>query len=297
MVNAELLFPEWEGLKPQRRQFIFEQLTRYFLSPLLAVDQLKPVTVDYFGQTLNTFDALIGGEWLRFVPGRREVSLGVDRHEPVIAELLAQLPPAALSPKRVVAMPPMLVARQAVPVNEEVIGQVNLLTQVFKGNHFAYVPYKPAVLSLLRPTVTSVDPEAQPTWAPVLASGKVVLRQASAHHYQVRLRHDWDQAGLAKALGGFGFSLPTEDQYEYLQGGGFDQLFTWGNHLPKTLPAYLPNRFGLTIPTQTSTPELVAEAVAKRGAGLLGWSPYYRAAENVPFAAHTYRKVAVISLD
>ncbi|MCI1986747.1 MAG: hypothetical protein LKJ69_07115 [Lactobacillus sp.] len=297
MVNAELLFPDWEGLKPQRRQFIFEQLTRYFLSPLLSVDQLKPVAVNYFGQTLNTFDALIGGEWLRFIPGRQTVTLGVDRTAPAIAALLDQLPAGELSPQRQVMMPPMLVARQAVPVNEEVIGQVNLLTQVFKGNHFAYVPYKPTVLALLHPTVTSVDPEAQPTWAPVLASGRVRLIQASAHHYQVRLQHDWDQAGLTKALGGFGFSLPTEDQYEYLQGGGFDQLFSWGNQRLKTLPAYLPNRFGLTIPTHAAVPELVAEGVTKRGDGLLGWSPFYRAAQPAAFADHTYRKVAVVSLD
>ncbi len=297
MVNTELLLPEWSGLKPDRRRFIFEQLTRYFLSPLLAVDALKPVSVDYFGQTLNTFDALIGGEWLRFIPGQREVALGVDRQAPAVAPVLAQLPAGELSSERTVTVAPMLVARQTVAVQEEVIGQINLLTQVFKGNHFAYVPYKPTVLALLRPQVNSVDPTAQPTWAPVLTSGQVVLRQASAHHYQVRLRHDWDAQTLQKALGGFGFTLADEDQYEYLQGGGLRQLFPWGNQLAEPLPAYLPNRFGLTIPTKDSRPEWLLDAYDKRDDSPLSWAPAYRAPAQAAFATHVYRKVAVISLD
>ncbi|WP_461214338.1 hypothetical protein [Lacticaseibacillus sp. GG6-2] len=297
MVNTELLLPEWSGLKPDRRRFIFEQLTRYFLSPLLSVDTLKPVSVDYFGQTLNTFDALIGGEWLRFIPGQQDVTLGVDPQASTVAGVLAKLPAGKFSPKRTVMIPPMLVARQTVPVQEEVIGQINLLTQVFKGNHFAYVPYKPTVLSLLRPQVTSVDPTAQPTWAPVLSSGQVILRQASAHHYQVRLRHDWDAKALQKALGGFGFTLANEDQYEYLQGGGLPQLFPWGNQLLEPLPAYLPNRFGLTISTKETRPELLLTAPDKRDESPLSWAPAYRAQQAAAFDAHVYRKVAVVSLD
>lgn len=297
MANTELLLPEWTKLAADRRRFIVEQLARYFLSPLLAVDALKPVTVDYFGQTLNTFDALIGGEWLRFVPGVSAADLGIDPADPLIAPLLAKLPAGQLSAPRTVAISPMLVARQSVPVQEEVIGQINLLTQVFKGNHFAYVPYKPTVLSLLRPQLDSVDPAAQPTWPATLTSGHVVLRQSSTHHYQVRLRHDWDAQALQKSLGGFGFTLPDEDQYEYLQGGGLAQLFPWGNQLIKHLPPYLPNRFGLTVKTADHTPELIKGGVDKRDDNPLSWSPFYQAPKQAAFGAHVYRKLAVISLD
>lgn len=61
MAQADLLLPQWASIDPDRQKFILQQLTRYFLSPLLSVDALVPVSVDYFGQTLNTFDTLIGG--------------------------------------------------------------------------------------------------------------------------------------------------------------------------------------------------------------------------------------------
>lgn len=296
MAQADLLLPQWASIDPDRQKFILQQLTRYFLSPLLSVDALVPVSVDYFGQTLNTFDTLIGGQWLRFVPGALQVPLGVDREDSATKALLAQLPDAHLSPKRFVDIPPMLVARQAIPVSEQVIGQVNLLTHVFRGNHFAYVPYKPTVLALLNRHADSLDPEAG-SWPPLLESGHVRLIQQSAHHYQVRLVHDWTAQSLIKALGGFGQSLPNEDQYEYLQGGGIAQVFPWGNQNLDELPAYLPNRFGLTVKTSDPAPELLLVGPDKRGEGLLQWSPAYRAVEEVPFVQHTYRPVTLITVD
>ncbi|WP_125709527.1 hypothetical protein [Lacticaseibacillus porcinae] len=296
MAQADLLLPQWASLASDRQKFILQQLTRYFLSPLLSVDALVPVSVDYFGQTLNTFDTLIGGQWLRFVPGAMQVPLGVDRDDAATKTLLAQLPEAELSPKRYVDIPPMLVARQAIPVNEQVIGQVNLLTQVFRGNHFAYVPYKPTVMTLLNRHAQSLDPNAQ-SWPPILESGHVRLIQQSPHHYQVRLVHDWDAQALTKALGGFGQTLPNEDQYEYLQGGGLAQVFPWGNQLVDELPPYLPNRFGLTVKTNDASPELLLVGPDKRGEGLLQWSPAYRSLHDAPFAQHTYRPVTLITVD
>lgn len=296
MAQTDLLLPQWASLAQERQRFILQQLTRYFLSPLLSVDALTPVSVDYFGQTLNTFDVLIGGQWLRFVPGALNVPLGVDRDEPNVQALLSQWPKAQFSPKRVVDMPPMLVARQAVPVQEQVIGQVNLLTHVFHGNHFAYVPYKPTVIALLSRHVDSLAPDAE-SFAPVLESGHVRLIQQSAHHYQVRLVHEWDAQKLRKSLGGFGQTLPNEDQYEYLQGGGIAQVFPWGNQVVKALPAYLPNRFGLTIKTSDAAPELLLAGPDKRGTGLAQWSPAYRAEKTLPFEAHTYRPLTLITID
>ncbi|WP_164510080.1 hypothetical protein [Lacticaseibacillus yichunensis] len=309
MASQDLLMDNWRLLPDDRRRFIFEQLTRYFLSPLLAVDALVPVSVSYFGQVLQTFDALIGGEWLRFVPGQRHVKLGIETPLPTelagLAESLglsSQEMRDQLSAPAVVDLPPMLVARSSVASDEEVIGQINLTTQVFRGNHFAYVPYKPTVLSLIEPRTTSLDPAAQEPWPAVLTAGQVVLRLASSHHYQVALKHRWTKAALVKQLGGFGFALPTARDYEWLLGGGFLQLFAWGNAVPETLPAYLPNRFGLTFPTQRSSAELtqgdeVAAAPYQKGDSLLKLSPFYRAAVAQPFEQQRYRKLVRIELN
>lgn len=311
MARSELMMPSWQQLTPQRRQFVFEQLTRYFLSPLLGLDAITPVQVNYYGQVLQTFDVLLGGEWMRFIPGQVDVALGVTFPlPPEQAQLLASLAVSSkfarrhLSPRRIVSLPPLLVARKAVSIDEEIIGQINLTTQVFRGNHFAYVPYKPTVLHLLEPAVAGVDPAQSPTWPPQLEAGHVRMHLISPHHYQVGIRRDWNAAMLRQKLSGFGFCLPTEDQYEYLMGGGLTQLFGWGNQSLESLPAYLPNRFGLTLPTRARQPELLSESVDKssgltaspQGRQWLSFSPFYRQAQG-PFGHHSYRKVAVISVD
>jgi len=77
MAVNELTLPTWNSLDEKRQRFIFQQLTRYFLSPLLTVDEIRPVTATFYGQTLHTFEAMIGGEWVRLIPGMAQSELGV----------------------------------------------------------------------------------------------------------------------------------------------------------------------------------------------------------------------------
>ena len=70
-----------------------------------------------------------------------------------------------------------------------------------------------------------------------------------------------------------------------------------GNQNLDELPAYLPNRFGLTVKTSDTAPELLLVGPDKRGEGLLQWSPAYRAVEDVPFIQHSYRPVTLITVD
>lgn len=310
MPKVELMLSEWNGLAPERQRFIATQLSRYFLSPLLAVDAIVPVAVDYFGNQLRTFDILIGGEWMRFVPGMRAVPLGVK--QPVPAEMQGVLTALGvseavagrrLSPASVRDMPPMLVARASVKTSEEVIGTIDLTTQVFSGDHFAYVPIKSQVLALLRPKAQGLTPTRGGDFAPRLENSQVVLRLAGEHVYQVAVKRNWDQPTLVKRLSGFGFTLPDEREYEYLMGGGLDSLFGWGNRLPEPGLRYVPNRFGLTVPVQRSGAELVRSAFAKsapvadsaQGQDLLPLSPFYRTRLG-EFATMRYRKIAKIEL-
>lgn len=311
MARTELLLAGWRELSPQRQRFVFEQVTRYFLSPLLTIDAIRPVSTTYFGQVFHTFDALIGGEWLRFIPGQNSVMLGVPRpFSAAVKEVLTQLgvpsqaAAALLAPEQVVDIPPMLVARQSIPLGWQAIGQINLTTQVFRGNHFAYVPYKPTVLQLLQPRVTGVAPSDTPTWPPVLKSGDVMLRLSSSHHYQVLLRQSADHDGLLKTLGGFGYTLPDHAQYQYLLGGTSQSLFTWGNQLLTEWPTYVPNRFGLTVPLRRDGGEALRDgrppvsmmvSAHPTGQSLLALSPFFTGNQTVGVTTR-YRKIAIVRL-
>ncbi|WP_225048892.1 hypothetical protein [Lacticaseibacillus kribbianus] len=302
MAELALLFPEWNALDDKARQFAAAQLGRYFLSPLLAVDAIEPVTVATFGQTLHTFDFLIAGEWLRFVPGAAGVPLGVTWPLPepmqAVGRALGLNQAAAenhLSPAGRFDLPPMLVARTPIESALEVIGQLDFITGKFRGNLLAYTKLAGSVQSLLTPGPDGSLP-------PVIETDQLRLRQASATAYQVALKHDWDLPQLQHRLGGFGFALANEREYEYLMGGGFPQLFAWGNQLPGELN-FVPNRFGLTVPLRRPGSELIAEGWAKSralagqptGQGRLALSPFYRATPG-PFAKTMYRKIVRIAL-
>ena len=138
-----------------------------------------------------------------------------------------------------------------------------------------------------------------------MTSGSVILRLASAHHYQVSISKNWQKSELQKALSYFGFRLPTQDQYEYLQGGGVTSLFSFGNTLPADMPRYLPNRFGLTVPVTRSGSELIQEAMQKStplsaqptAKEALALSPFYQLAGEGNMGTALYRRVATITMD
>lgn len=295
MVQADLWWPTWQTLPWKRQALWIHQISRYFLSPLLAVDDTVRVNVAYFGQTFTTYDLLCGGEWLRFIPGARHVLLGAPTPLPTAWQAL--LGAATLSPQTAVDVSPMLVARKAVPSLEQVIGRIDLTTQRFSGDHFTYVPVKPAVLAALQQA-------GEQNWPATVSGQGVSLHRQSDHHYQVAIRQDWQRAGLIHGLHRYGFDLLTEHQYEYVMSGGLAQATPWGNTLPAPLPRYVPNRFGLTVPVARAGSELIAEEWGKStalqpplaAAQVAALSPWFRTPAPA-FATSTYRKVAVIRLD
>lgn len=50
MAVNDLTLPTWNTLDEARQKFIFQQLTRYFLSPLLSVDDIRPLTVTFLAK-------------------------------------------------------------------------------------------------------------------------------------------------------------------------------------------------------------------------------------------------------
>lgn len=59
MAVNDLTLPTWNTLDEARQKFIFQQLTRYFLSPLLSVDDIRPLTVTF----LPNFAYVRGNDW------------------------------------------------------------------------------------------------------------------------------------------------------------------------------------------------------------------------------------------
>lgn len=118
MAVNELTLPTWNSLDEKRTRFIYSQLTRVFLSPLLTVDEIRPVTESFYGQTLHTFEAMIGGEWVRLIPGMATVTSGLlAQQTETLASYMQQSGltvtdlTQALSPTREVELPQLLVAK------------------------------------------------------------------------------------------------------------------------------------------------------------------------------------------
>lgn len=286
MEAPELSQQVWPTLDQKRQQFIFEQVARYFLSPLLSVDQIRPVSVAFYGQRFTTFEALIGGEWLRLVPGDGNAKLGVDFSAGQVAHLSAlgvdlAAARAQLSSATTMTIAPMLVAVTPIPADQVVIGPVDVVTHQFFGDHFAFAKHKATVLALL---------DRYSDWPPVIEAPDLVLTLAGDSRYQVRVKLTQP---LAKQLGRYGFRLPTKREQEYLLSDGGDGLFAWGN-VANAPTYYWPNRFGLTVKTG-SAPELVQEPLTTRAQSTLGQSPFYQQTGR-PTAA-TYRKVAAIAME
>ena len=83
---------------------------------------------------------MIGGEWLRLVPGMPNVSLGFAADQQgQLADYLGQSGLTMqdlshqLSPERQVDIPAMLVATRAMPASEEILGRVSLTTRILRA--------------------------------------------------------------------------------------------------------------------------------------------------------------------
>ena len=73
-----VLNPTWKNLSRESKEVVIRNILRFFVNPILTIEDLKFVQYDYAGITNDTFEVTIDGRVFVFVPGQKEVVLGWD---------------------------------------------------------------------------------------------------------------------------------------------------------------------------------------------------------------------------
>lgn len=328
MQTTQLMAPTWWQLTAAKQEQVFRQLLRYFVSPLLTIQNVTPYQFQFFGHVRQTMAVQIQGMTYVLVPGAQQVTLGwqqglgaldpaevVQNQQGTAVLTTAQardLINANTSPQRVVDMPPLLVGQQAWPLAWQPQGLYEVVTGKFSGNVFFGQQVLPQIQALLQQPQPSLDPFEQ---APPLQTENLRLVQMTdGEHYLVFARNPENTTATAIEADRqqLGFQLPTVDQWEYLAGAGTRNLFNWGNQVqPTGVWAQEANPFGLQFAQDQRTLELTHDP-AQVKLGTLPVSKGSLLSENLPLSpyfqptvAHmaqlplvaTYRDVAPIHLE
>ncbi|QGG61712.1 hypothetical protein [Loigolactobacillus bifermentans] len=328
MQTTQLMAPTWWQLTAAKQEQVFRQLLRYFVSPLLTIQNVTPYQFQFFGHVRQTMAVQIQGMTYVLVPGAQQVTLGwqqglgaldlaevIQNQQGTAVLTTAQardLINANTSPQRVVDMPPLLVGQQAWPLAWQPQGLYEVVTGKFSGNVFFGQQVLPQIQALLQQPQPSLDPFEQ---APPLQTENLQLVQMTdGEHYLVFARNPENTTATAIEADRqqLGFQLPTVDQWEYLAGAGTRNLFNWGNQVqPTGVWAQEANPFGLQFAQDQRTLELTHNP-AQVKLGTLPVSKGSLLSENLPLSpyfqptvAHmaqlplvaTYRDVAPIHLE
>lgn len=248
MHENDLQFNNWQQLTNAQRRANFGQVLRYFVSPLVAVDWIEPMVVQFQQTIFKTYSAWILGEKFVFIPAQVALSLGwsagasklapsewfAQTNHPVAADAGVVFTNQAAvttyideltSETRVVNMPALLVAQTAQPLNWLAQGLYTIVSGQFSGNQQFYRHYQ-AELQHLRY-------QAQNASAPYFESEHLVIKPVmQAQAYQVFEKITLTESALQQTLQRQGFDFISPDQYEWLKGAGTPRLWTTGNHLP-----------------------------------------------------------------
>lgn len=182
--ETSLNWETWIHLDPKAQKLIFEQVLRYFIHPLWTVKAIRPLTLG-----LNrTFQAELNGQTFFLMPG-------LD----------------ATEARR--AVHPFLITRQAVAVNQQVLGQLDYITGELNGDQRMFKQFAPQIQAYLNPTTQSLDPfekEKTESTAPL-----TFVNQADHEgKVLVLLEKTWSYAQLRQSLRRYGTDLPTCNQWE-----------------------------------------------------------------------------------
>lgn len=170
------------------------------------------------------------------------------------------------SPLRRVAIPAMLVQKHALPAGTRFLGILDTITGSFEGDIETFFLYEAQIKQILCPALSAED---SLTWThpeTYVEKNQFYLEALpESDQYFVYRFQDYTYVELQCALQSEGFTLLTQDQWEYAIGAGTRRLFRWGNELlirendsGRQLLGKIcgPNMFGLLIDTTQHSYEL-----------------------------------------
>ncbi|MFV0557621.1 MAG: hypothetical protein ACK5MW_03155 [Enterococcus sp.] len=338
----------WKNLSDQDKKAVFNKILMYFVNPLREISNVQLKNFELGGIKSRTFEVEIDGEAFVFIPGSDEVILGWDKgvqgiatnawdqHHPQefgpqFQQLFAtygldtleewnQFVNETTSELRKVAIPAMLVQKQARPAGTIYLGTLNSVTGEFKGHVEAFEPLSQAIRGHFQLTTSFADSLRMNLPERIFEPNSYYLELApQSDNYQVYQHLECSHTSLKKTLRKKGFTLLTEDQWEYAVGAGARRLFRWGNAVD-TDDSYWgkqvrekmkqANMFGIVIDNQLNRCELLQDPTLKLAAweradipllDLLPLATYYRNEQDEPLAIlqptdYLYRSAILIEV-
>ena len=73
-----VLNPTWKTLSNEIKEVVMQNILRHFVNPILEVTKITPVSYQFGGLKIETFEILIDGVEFIFVPGQKKCVLGWD---------------------------------------------------------------------------------------------------------------------------------------------------------------------------------------------------------------------------
>ncbi|MCH4171843.1 MAG: hypothetical protein LKF36_11515 [Lactobacillus sp.] len=283
-----LQLTQWEQLNDGQKRHQFQQLLRYFVSPLLPISQIRPYHYGFKGYQFNSYQALIAGFDFVFIPGDAQAKLGLSPQR--IHDLMATLPEASQSisqqllGQQTFDMAPMLVAKTPVALKRQPQGMIAIKTGEFFGDPLFAKRRQDDIqntLGHLRQTTT--DPDTQQLPKQIVNAASISTLMADQRYYQVTTkRPEQTPDQLSQALSQQGMTLLDHWDYLYLRNTKYPSIFPWGNaYQVPTWPVAQETYFGLTYPLALNQAELLTQGLvgtrsqASKVDQALSLSPYY----------------------
>ncbi|MHC5373729.1 DUF7278 family profilin-like fold-containing protein [Enterococcus sp. LJL120] len=249
----------WKKLTDQEKTMVMNQVTMYFVSPLLKISDVRLEEHELFGIKSRTFSLKINDEEFLLVPGNSEAILGWDlgvKGLPPFEIISDQKNPRKLklpveteydfsdlesigqyindytTPLRRVSVPPMLVQKYSLPAGTSYMGTLNMITGEFTGDIGSYNLFETQIKNIIYPELSAEESLSWSFPRSALKEEKFFMElTAGGESYRIYRHHNWNYFEQEKVLNKYAFELLTEDQWEFAVGAGTRRLFRWGNEL------------------------------------------------------------------
>lgn len=336
----------WKNYPVSTKRDLFSQILAYYVSPLKQVSQVTLSQFELAGVKCETFEVRLDDEAFVFLPGKKGAILGWDSGTQPLPAFYWNMKNAiyhkrvqdyqknyglqtteewdvfvneSTSGLRQVDIPPMLVAKYAIPVGCQYLGTLNAVTGEFIGLVEEYAKYEKQIHQQLVPPQNFEDSLFFEFPTELFHENKFyACLDPENECYQIYSHTEHTQAELIQNLHNQVFELLNEDQWEYAVGATTRRLFRWGNELLEDHSYWKnqthkivsrPNMFGLCFDGDlkhyeiTSGKQLKLDKWQYCQVPLLDYLPlstYYRPRklisknESLSPKDYTYRKAIVI---